>query len=208
MKKFIMIITVLALCLGLSACGGGEAPQPTAAPAAESTVEPSPTPEPTPTPPVLENYDLSGSWYGYWEMFSCTEAWAEMEGYRWDGCAEVSEDAMLLWDMDVPKEYGLGRLELEEGEPLSVIKGGSFMDNDIGSDQWSLKLKQDEYGRIMTIRGNYLSERNGNFSFVFYLRPWGESWPEGEGPMFYEEVFKPLMEQGEEMPENIFEEIA
>ncbi|MBQ2959676.1 MAG: hypothetical protein IJE09_00440 [Oscillospiraceae bacterium] len=172
MKKIVFVILVLALCLCCAACGGEEAPAATPVPTVEPTVEPSPepTPEPTPTPPVLENFDLSGNWQGTWEVFGCTGAWAQMEGFGWDAFAEIGEDSILLWDADIPKETGLAQFKLEDAEPIERIVEGRFMDNQINPEDYSMKLELDEEGRLLTIRGNYVSERNGSFSLVVYLR--------------------------------------
>ena len=43
---------------------------------------------------------------------------------------------------------------------------------------------------------------SGNFSFVIYLRPWGDEWPESSRPDGYEAFYLPKVEAKEPMPDS------
>ena len=137
---------------------------------AEATPEPTPSPEPEIL--LISELELSGDWAGYWEMFSADGNWEEMDNYRWDCWAEMSgEDVLYLWDEDLDKDIGLASLELERENNELHIPGGWFMNQNGGFENWRATLEEDEQGLLLTIRGSYLSAKNGDFSLSFYLRP-------------------------------------
>lgn len=146
MKKHLILIFALVVALALCGCAAED----------EALVlELSPMPIEESQAPIEENFapsfldaQLQGQWYGYWEIFSSTGAWGEMDKQRWDCCAEISpEDVLYIWDEDMDKSVGLARLEINREESLGRVSGGWFMDLEQGYDNWRIKLKQDEIGR-------------------------------------------------------------
>ena len=132
------------------------------------------THSPAPTATPVSEIDLVGEWEGYWEMFSISGSWNEMETLKWDCWAEIDQDDELyLWDVDLDKNIGLSSLMLERDETEIHISEGWFIDSYSGFDRWRVKLKQDAEGTLLTIRGN-CTYGDGDFSFVVYLRPTNE----------------------------------
>lgn len=204
---------LVAFVVGFFGIGEGDAvsaaespvPETPAVIVSEAPVE---TPEPTPSPspkPLLEEAELEGDWYGYWEMISCTGAWAELENSCWDCCAQINEsDVLWLWDVDVDKATGLASLEIAREGDKGSISGGWFMNQDEGYDQWRVELRYDDCGMLLVVRGNYVSEQHGNFSFVIYLRPWGDEWPESSRPDGYDSFYLPNVEANNPMPDSFY----
>ena len=119
------------------------APEPGAAVIQEVVATPTPSPEPTATP--VSEIDLVGEWEGYWEMFSASGDWNEMDTLRWDCWAEIDqEDEIYLWDVDLDKDIGLASLMLERDENEIRISEGWFMNSSSGFDQWRVKLQEDD----------------------------------------------------------------
>lgn len=148
------------------------APETGAAVIQEVVATPAPSPEPTATP--VSEIDLVGEWEGYWEMFSASGDWNEMDTLRWDCWAEIDqEDELYLWDVDLDKDIGLASLMLERDETEIRISEGWFMNSSSGFDQWRVKLQEDDEGLLLTLRGSYVSGV-GDYSFSIYLRPINE----------------------------------
>jgi len=160
MKRFVCV-SLLLLCLMLSACGYEAAVTTVVADAA-----------PSESPAAAEKAgpeSLQGSWSGVWEMYMCSGKWVELEGIRWKCWASIDDSGnILIWDEDIPKETGLARLKIEgAGDEFSV--SGKFMDNSSGFESWTLHRKSADEGGGLVLRGRYSSEENGDFSFAVYL---------------------------------------
>ena len=78
------------------------------------------------------------------------------------------------------------------------------MNQDEGYDQWRVELRYDDCGMLLVVRGNYVSEQHGNFSFVIYLRPWGDEWPESSRPDGYDSFYLPNVEANNPMPDSFY----
>ena len=113
--------------------------------------------------------DINGDWHGYWEIFDCSGVWAELQNYSWDCWAEINDDKILLWDVDVAREDGLAEIfYARDGESL-ILTEGRFMDIGDEFEDWQLSLDSDS--RRLTMRGTYKANADGKFSFVFQLWP-------------------------------------
>ena len=134
------------------------------------------TEKPSPEQPLISGEALCGQWHGNWEIFSADGEWAEMKRFSWECWATIDDhNSMLIWDVDVDKDTGLAELELDLNGNSATVSGGRFMDLDSGYEHWRLKLTEDDKGPLLTLRGSYSSVENGDFSFVFYLRPEGDN---------------------------------
>ena len=177
MKK-LFAFCILIFCLCLTGCGaelghllGSQiraavlpAPVPTASP------EPLAVPTPTPTPTAAATaVDIKGKWQGHWEMFSCTGVWANFESYSWDCWAEIDDESILLWDVDIPKDTGLAKLNYARSDEGYNVKGGRFMNIESDYANWRLSLGQGDNGPELILRGSYEGDAEGRFSFAFYL---------------------------------------
>lgn len=165
----------ICLCLLLCACSKSD----------ELVVITSPSPSPTASPqPSVKPFSeekLEGQWYGYWEMFGADGNWGEMEKQQWKCWASISKDDVLrLWDVDIDKENGLAQFKISRGDSFGSAAEGWFMDKESGMEHCRIAVSHDEYGPLLTVRGSYDSEKNGDFSFVFRLRPEGDKWPKDE----------------------------
>lgn len=169
MKKITALLPALLLCLLLCGC---RAPDFLPIPEQIDMSQTSPSPAVESPAPDFREAKLEGKWKGHWEMFSAGGQWAEMDKFSWDCWAEISDkDSVYIWDEDLEKDEGVARLELSREESRGRVTGGWFMDNDSGFEHWRVTLKEDEQGLLLILRGSYSSEINGDFSFVFYLRP-------------------------------------
>ena len=131
---------------------------------------------PSPEQPVLSGEALCGKWQGHWEIFSTDGNWAGMDSFSWECWAVIDEyNSMLIWDEDIEKYPGLAELKLSLNDSYASVRSGRFMDMDSGFEHWRLKLTEDDEGLLLTLRGSYSSAENGDFSFVFYLRPQGDN---------------------------------
>lgn len=155
---------------------------------------------------------LTGDWYGWWKMENTSGDWAKMYGYWWDCCAEAQEDGesvrLLLWDEDLPKETLLAVLRLEsEKDGALRCAGGEFLSAVMEEDGCEIELKQEGEEKFLTITGHYDAVvKEGSFDYSIFLRPWGQRWEDAEEdelPYYYESWYLPLIEDGEEMPDEI-----
>lgn len=163
----------------------------------------------TPACAFAESHKLTGDWYGWWKMDHCSGDWAKMYGYYWDCCAELGGEGdalrLLLWDEDLPRETRLAEADLSEAEGALRCTGGSFLDRELGGDDWKITRSEDECGTLLTIEGQYTAVGKGGFHYLIYLRPWGSRWPgsEDEKPYYYETWYLPLIEAETPMPDTI-----
>lgn len=162
-----------------------------------------------PTPAVRESDDseLAGDWYGWWRIYHTSGDWEKMYGYYWDCCAQIGGDgAFLLWSEELPKDDCLAETRVEYSGGDFHCVGGSMLERPNEPENWALALTEDEYGRLLTVRGRYEAVKSeGAFSYEILLRPWGARWPEQKDsrPYFYEDWYLPLIEKGAAMPDTI-----
>ena len=189
----IAVLVLAVLCtLGLSGCGKAE-PKIT-------VVALSPGPE-----EKLENISLAGGWYGYWSASDATGDWKSVAGKYWDCCAEVLvEDdgcSLLLWDEDVPRGNYFAKLRLTEKEGRYSCTDGELLDVAVVPDE--VRLEQRD-GAVLQITGQFEDPVTGSFRYAFFLRPWGDLWPDTERrPAYYESWYLPKMQSGAGIPDKI-----
>ena len=206
------ILVILMLMLSLCACGRADpadktvivlretaVPEATSAP--DSTTPPE-SPAPTQAPDASD-------WYGWWRMDHCSGDWEHMYGYYWDCCAEITDEDgalhVLLWDEDLPKDTSLAAAQLTERDGILHCITGTFLDRELGPDDWLITQTRDECGPLLHVEGNYEAVGKGGFWYEIFLRPWGSLWPgnEDEKPYSYENWYLPLIEAGADMPDQI-----
>ena len=189
----IFVLVLAALCtLGLSGCGKAE-PKIT-------VVAITPSPEEN-----LESISLGGGWYGYWSASDATGDWKSVAGKYWDCCAEVLvEDdgcSLLLWDEDVPRGNYFAKLRLTEKEGRYSCTDGELLDVAVVPDE--VRLEQRD-GAVLQITGQFEDPVTGSFRYAFFLRPWGDLWPDTERrPAYYESWSLPKLQSGARMPDKI-----
>ena len=154
---------ILCLCMLLSACSGEEEQVLTIVSQAEKLENFKASP--------LSDEQINCTWHGQWEIFACSGIWAEFENFCWECWAECENNHILIWDVDIPKEEALAKLELMLAGEEYTISSGRFMDVYSGFDSWRISFSDDEDGQLLTIRGQYDGKADGRFSFAFYLRP-------------------------------------
>ncbi|HZJ83595.1 MAG TPA: hypothetical protein VFD57_07280 [Clostridia bacterium] len=145
-----------------------------------------------------------GDWYGYWETHSVTDDYRDMEeDERWECYAEIQMNpddtgTIYLWeklgdiamvDIRVSKEGGSGDMGAAVSE-----SGHHWNDVQIGHADWIIDPSLYGYENYMVIDGRYEDEENPGegFSYVMYLRPWGQLWddiPEDDRPPDYEDWY-------------------
>ena len=189
----IFVLVLAALCtLGLSGCGKAE-PKIT-------VVSITPSPEEN-----RKSISLEGGWYGYWSASNATGDWKSVAGKYWDCCAEVLvEDdgcSLLLWDEDVPRGNYFAKLRLTEKEGRYSCTGGELLDVAVVPDE--VRLEQRD-GAVLQITGQFEDPVTGSFRYAFFLRPWGDTWPDTERrPDYYESWYLPKMQSGAGIPDKI-----
>ena len=189
----IFVLVLAALCtLGLSGCGKAE-PKIT-------VVAITPSPEEN-----LESISLGGGWYGYGSASDATGDWTSVAGKYWDCCAEVLvEDdgcSLLLWDEDVPRGNYFAKLRLTEKEGRYSCTDGELLDVAVVPDE--VRLEQRD-GAVLQITGQFEDPVTGSFRYAFFLRPWGDLWPDTERrPAYYESWYLPKMQSGAGIPDKI-----
>lgn len=190
-KIFVLVLAAL-YTLGLAGCGKAE-PKIT-------VVAITPSPEEN-----LESISLGGGWYGYWSASDATGDWKSVAGKYWDCCAEVLvEDdgcSLLLWDEDVPRGNYFAKLRLTEKEGRFSCTSGELLDVAVVPDE--VRLQQRD-GAVLQITGQFEDPVTGSFRYAFFLRPWGDLWPDTERrPAYYENWYLPKMQSGAGIPDKI-----
>lgn len=190
-KIFVLVLAAL-YTLGLAGCGKAE-PKIT-------VVAITPSPEEN-----LESISLGGGWYGYWSASDATGDWKSVAGKYWDCCAEVLvEDdgcSLLLWDEDVPRGNYFAKLRLTEKEGRYSCTDGELLDVAVVPDE--VRLEQRD-GAVLQITGQFEDPVTGSFRYAFFLRPWGDLWPDTERrPAYYENWYLPKMQSGAGIPDKI-----
>ena len=198
-----MLLLVLLLC-ACARSGGTE----------KTVVVLRETPAPTPAPVETAAPTKTGpdDWYGWWRMYNTSGDWAHMYGYYWDCCAEIAQEEgtlrLQLWDEDLPKDVGLAAARLREENGVLKCAAGTFLDRELGPESWNIASAVDSCGQLLHIRGMYDAVGKGGFQYEIFLRPWGSRWPEKEDelPYHYKDWYLPLIEAGETMPSNLWNE--
>ena len=155
----------------------------------------------------LDNIRLEGGWYGYWSVTDATRDWKSVEGEHWDSCGEVIQEetgiSLLLWDEDMPRDNYLAKLRLKEEEGQYSCIGGDFLDVAVVPEEVRLRLYNKD-GAVLQITGQYEDSVTGSFYYTFFLRPWGDPWPDtGRRPACYENWYLPKIETSTGVPGSI-----
>lgn len=191
----IVVLVLAALCtLGLSGCGKAE-PKIT-------VVSITPSPEEN-----LESISLEGDWYGYWSINDATGDWKSVAGKYWDCCGEGLQEesgtSLLLWDEDVPRDNCFAKLRLTEKEGRFSCTSGELLDIALVPDETVIRIFNRE-GTVLLITGQFEDPVTGSFRYAFFLRPWGDLWPDTERrPAYYESWYLPKMQSGAGIPDKI-----
>lgn len=150
---------------------------------------------------------LDEQWYGYWALSDSTGDWECINGSWWDCCAEVnvsgSELKLTIWDEDMSKSDYLAELQLEKSGDGYSCTGGEFLGTAIENGQAALTLSESS-GTLLTISGKYEDSETGDFYYSFYMRPWGDTWPDsGRTPRYYQDWYLPLIQSDGSAPDEI-----
>ena len=157
-------------------------------------------PTPTPQPQILK--DLTGDYYGWWEIRDSAgdmpETW-----YDCCGSAVLNRDgvALTLWDERLSRQEPMAVLSLSgEGEELRVT-GGWFWYDTVTENGAEIRLADG----VLEISGTHDAEGE-RFSYAIHLRPWGAEWEDPDArPYSYRFWYLPLIEAGETMPDSMTE---
>ena len=157
-------------------------------------------PTPTPQPQILK--DLTGDYYGWWEIQNSAgdmpETW-----YDCCGSAVLNRDGVVLtlWDERLSRQEPMAVLSLSgEGEELRVT-GGWFWYDTVTENGAEIRLADG----VLEISGTHDAEGE-RFSYAIHLRPWGAEWEDPDArPYSYRFWYLPLIEAGETMPDSIIE---
>lgn len=173
----------------------------------------------------------AGDWFGYMWIDSADGGLAEWENCYWDAMATIDVDEngnadMLFWYESLSRENPAGHVQLTisessgSGEMGAAISesGWIFVDSDTGNGDvkhadWIIDPMTDvtskKFGNDMIhFYGEYV-EGDGSLSYHYYLRKWGTYWDDVAAdedeltPRGYEMWYKPLIDDGYAMPNNI-----
>lgn len=160
MKKRLVLLFTLILCLGLAACAGGQggAAAENPAPTAEATPTPTPTPPPTPTPtptptPIVATLAVAGDVMSH--MPQTNDAYVEATG-------EYDYTPMLRYAKPVLEgaDYAVGNLE-------TTLSGGpnySGYPAFNSPDELADALKDAGFDLLSTANNHSLDKRFGGLS--------------------------------------------
>ena len=205
MKKTIILLLIMALCITLLAgCGGDNSPpdvpdnsqsdaqnetpdnepddiqQPeTTAP--ESTPNPAPEPEDDTLPEALAWWD--GEWYGFWRIPYADGPYASYAGGMWDCYAiiEVAADgtAMItLWDDDVELASLEAVIYPDAGGIMGGLtsEGGELFGHTSERAEWVINPVFSTHSDMIQIVELYSDPDGDGFKYEIFLRPWGMLW--------------------------------
>ena len=155
-------------------------------------------PTPTPQPQLLR--DMSGEYYGWWEIENSR---GSMPDTWYDCCASavLSEDGLLLtlWDEQTSRLEPMAALSLTgEGESLHVESGWFWFDT-LAEDGAEIAIRDG----MLELSGRH-DAAGERFDYAIHLRPWGAEWEDPDArPYSYRFWYLPLIEAGEAMPDII-----
>lgn len=157
-------------------------------------------PTPTPQPQILR--DMTGDYYGWWEISDSTDDMPET-WYDCCGSAVLNRDglALTLWDERLSRQEPMAVLSLSgEGEELRVTDGWFWYDS---VTEGAVEIRCAD--GVLELSGSHDAEGE-RFSYAIHLRPWGAAWEDPDArPYSYRFWYLPLIEAGEPMPESIIE---
>lgn len=185
-------------------------------------------PEDTTTP--VQKF-WAGDWFGYMWIDSADGGLSEWENCYWDAMATIDVDEegnadMLFWYESLSRENPAGHVQLTiseasgSGEMGAAISesGWIFVDSDTGNGDvkhadWIIDPMTDvtsaKFGNDMIHFYGEYTEGDGSLSYHYFLRKWGAYWDdvatdeEELVPRGYEIWYKPLIDEGYAMPNNI-----
>jgi hypothetical protein len=103
----------------------------------------------------------------------------------------------------MPKDNYLAKLLLEKSGDSYSCTGGDFLDIAIANGQTTINLSESS-GALLTVSGKYEDSSTGDFYYSFYMRQWGDTWPDsGRTPRYYQEWYLPMLQAGEAAPDEI-----
>lgn len=181
----------------------------------------------------LQKY-WEGDWYGIFWITGGTGDYATYANQYWDamGTIDLDEDGnadMVLWYEAQDRDHPVAEVKLTisedsgSGEMGAAISESGYMfansdtgNGDISHAEWIIDPMTDQistkYGNDMIhIEGDYL-DGTGEIYYHFFLRKWGTLWedvvndPTMLYPGLYQDWYKPLVEAGYAMPQNIGDE--
>lgn len=193
-RRGISLLFALLFLPGISGCGKSE-PKITVTsitPGSETAIEPA---------------EFTGGWYGYWCVSDADGDWERLEGKYIDSCAEVRQVdkgiVIRLWDEDMPRDNYLAEFQFEKSEDRYRCSGGDFLDVAVVTEDIGLQLLNAD-GPALQITGRCVTPKDGAFYYTFFLRPWGDTWPDsGHRPSHYESWYLPEMEDSDSVPGSI-----
>ncbi|MBR2531150.1 MAG: hypothetical protein IKE56_00600 [Lachnospiraceae bacterium] len=131
-----------------------------------------------------------GSWYGWYEVESCSGEYEDLEGNWWDACAEITVNDdntghIYIWDTDGSSDdlFSAVNVTFKEGTTPNgcmVSESGSFWvpDTNIGHADWIVDPGASDvsaFDHMICIEGDYEDE-SGDLHYYIYLKPWGADW--------------------------------
>ena len=187
-------------------------------------------PEDTETP--VQKF-WNGDWFGYMWIAGAYGGLSEWQNCYWDAMATIDVDEngaadMLFWYESLSRENPAGHVQLTisedsgSGEMGAAISesGWIFVDSETGNGDvkhadWIIDPMTDatsvKFGNDMIhFYGEYV-EGDGSMDYHFFLRKWGSYWDDVAKdeeeliPRGYEMWYKPLIDEGYAMPNNIGE---
>ena len=169
------------------------------------------------TAPVQMQEFWDGDWYGWWMITEADGEYAEMSGYWWDCCANItmsspSSGEMVLWDETFSRSNALAELTLAfddsgtYGTAASV--SGWFLSEPVTPATWAIDPDTAEYPNMIAFSASY-SDDTGSFEYYVCMRPWGERWDDvalsdpDDVPYYYEDWYLPLIDAGSPVPDSV-----
>lgn len=164
-----------------------------------------------------KNNRWNGDWYGYWTVQNASGQWESYDGRSLDCFAHIdmsqeNTGEIKLWDEQSSSAEPLGAVRLKL-TPSSALYGtassesGFFFSADIEEGEWTIEPDKEKLENVLSFSSHY-SAQDGEFDYMFVLRPWGTIWDDAiesgavRLPYFYNRWYLPMLSGNSPMPDS------
>ena len=169
-----------------------------------------------------------GDWYGILWITKSSGNYEQFNNVFWDAMSiwdvdEAGNADTVFWYKGMSRDNPVAEVQITiSGDIATSESGWMFANSDTGNGDvkqgdWVIDLTTDEYstqyGNGLIHISGYFRDGSGDMYYHFFLRKWGALWDdvvsdedsEIHAPGFYQDWYKPLVDEGYAMPENILE---
>ena len=164
-----------------------------------------------------KNNRWSGDWYGTWGLWNASGEWENLDGQFFDCFAHIdmgidNSGEITLWDEKSSRSAPLAAVSLKLAPSPTLFgtarsESGYFLSGDIEKGEWTIKPDQEELENLISFSSHYKGI-DGEFDYVFFLRPWGYVWDDAiengsiRLPYHYQQWYLPMLSGNFPMPDS------